>query len=364
MLPSLGLAMIVRDEAQDLPRCLASVQGLVAQMVIVDTGSQDNTREIAQAWGAEVIPTVWEYDFAQARNLGLAQLHTDWVLVLDADEVLAPAVKPKLQACLEQQHLIAVTLTREEIGVMPPYSSVSRLFRRHPEIYFNRPYHETIDDAVLALIENQPAWQIGQLEGVAIHHWGYTPERLQQRDKTQQAMTTMSQYLAQHPDDAYICAKLGGTYLQAGEMTLACQTLTQGLSLLPSEAAVLYELHYQLGNYHAQTGNLAQAIPQYQAAVAQSLALISKISAYLRLAQAWSQLKNYPQAIQAYETVIEIAPELPLAWQNLGVIYLKLGQVRTSLQYFHAAITRLQETDPREAARLQDELKLMGFTLP
>ena len=363
MTASLGLAMIVRDEAQDLPRCLASVQDVVDQVVIVDTGSRDQTIEIAQAWGAEVICSPWQNDFGQARNISLQAIQTNWVLVLDADEALVPEIKPTIQACIQQENLIAITLIRQEIGVIPPYSAVSRLLRRHPEIYFNRPYHETIDDAVLALVHKEPHWQIGQLEGVAIQHWGYTPAQLQKRDKTTQALVIMSAYLAAHPDDAYMCCKLGGMYLQTGQGELAQATLEQGLRIKNTETAVTYELHYHLGNYYSQTNNPIQAIQHYQAAIHQEISPITKISAQIRLAQAWSQQKKYSQAIQTYETIIQVAPEFPLAWQNLGVIYLKLGQIQTSLNYFRVALDRLQLTDPPEAQRLEIELAAMGFPL-
>lgn len=363
MTASLGLAMIVRDEAQDLPRCLASVQGLVDQVVIVDTGSTDQTVEVAQAGGAEVITGAWQDDFSKARNISLQAIQTDWILVLDADEALVPEIKPIIQASIQNKNLLAITLVREEIGVIPPYSNLSRLFRRHPEIYFNRPYHETIDDAVLALIEKEPQWRIGQLEGVAIQHWGYTPARLQHRDKITQALAIMSDYLATHPDDAYICCKLGGLYLQTGQLELAKLTLDQGLNTTPIEPAVAYELRYLLGNYYSHMGDLAQAIRQYQAAINQDILPLTKISAQIRLAQAWSQQKKYPQAIQTYEAIIQIAPEFPLAWQNLGVIYLKLGQIQTSLNYFRNAIHRLKSSDPAEAQRLEVELTAMGFSL-
>ncbi|MDS3861138.1 glycosyltransferase [Thermosynechococcaceae cyanobacterium BACA0444] len=363
MTASLGLAMIVRDEAQDLPRCLASVQDVVDQVVIVDTGSRDQTIEIAQAWGAEVICSPWQNDFGQARNISLQAIQTDWILVLDADEALVPEIKPRIQASIQQDNLIAIMLLRHEVGVIPPYSAVSRLFRRHPDIYFNRPYHETVDDAVLALVHKEPHWQIGQLEGVAIEHWGYTGAQLQKRDKTTQAIVIMADYFATHPDDAYICCKLGGMYLQTGQGELAQATLQQGLKIKNPEAPVTYELHYHLGNYYGQMGDQAQAIQHYQAAIHQEIPPITKISAHIRLAQAWSQQKKYSQAIQAYETILQIAPEVPLAWQNLGVIYLKLGQIQTSLSYFRQAIDCLKMTDPPEAQRLQTELAAMGFPL-
>lgn len=363
MAASLGLAMIVRNEAETLPSCLASIQGFVDQVVIVDTGSTDQTVKIAQAWGAEVIEWAWQNDFSKARNISLGPIQTDWVLVLDADEALVPEIQPQIRQSIEQDNLIAITVLRQEMGVIPPYSAVSRLFRRHPAISFNRPYHETIDDAVLRLIQIEPHWQIGQLEGVAIQHWGYTPTRLQHRDKTSQAIAIMSDYLRTHPEDAYLSCKLGGMYLQTGQGELAEVTLKHGLQIPDSEPAVTYELHYYLGNYYSQIRDQEQAIQHYQAALNQTIAPITKISAQIRLAQAWSQQKKYTQAIQTYETVIQIAPELPLAWQNLGVIYLKLGQIQTSLNYFSNAINRLKISDPAEAQRLVNELAAMGFSL-
>ena len=80
--------MIVKNEAHTLRACLNSVQGVVQQIVVADTGSTDNTQDIARECGAEVISFSWENDFAKARNAALALMTTDWVLVLDADEEL------------------------------------------------------------------------------------------------------------------------------------------------------------------------------------------------------------------------------------------------------------------------------------
>ncbi len=364
MSATVGLAMIVRDEADQLPRCLASVADWVSQMVVVDTGSQDQTVEVAQTWGAEVIHSAWQDDFAAARNVSLQAMDTDWILVLDADEALVPEVKSPLQASMQNESLIAITLVRQEIGTLPPYSLVSRLFRRNPAIVFNRPYHETIDDAVVRLTQIHPQFQIGQLNNPAILHWGYGPERLTKRDKVNQAIAIMSAYLEKHPEDAYLCCKLGGMYLYAGHLDLAQATIEQGLQASSLEPAIAYELHYQQGNLYAQTQQLTQAIQAYQAAIVQPIPAMAKATCQMRLAQAWNQLKQYPQAIQAYETVIQTIPDHPLAWQNLGVIYLKLGQVQTSLRYFQGAVQRLKIADPPEANRLETELAAMGLLLP
>ncbi len=85
---TVGLSMIVKNEAQDIRPCLQSVAGLVSQIVVADTGSTDNTADIACEFGAAVVSVPWESHFAQARNAALQFMQTDWVLVLDADEEL------------------------------------------------------------------------------------------------------------------------------------------------------------------------------------------------------------------------------------------------------------------------------------
>ena len=80
---TLGLSMIVKNEAQMLRACLESVKDVVSQIVVADTGSTDKTCEIARECGATIISAPWENDFAKARNAALGAMRTDWVLVLD-----------------------------------------------------------------------------------------------------------------------------------------------------------------------------------------------------------------------------------------------------------------------------------------
>ncbi|MGH9469974.1 MAG: glycosyltransferase family 2 protein, partial [Terriglobia bacterium] len=89
-MPTLALSMIVKNAEASLDRCLESVRGLADEIVIADTGSTDSTPEIARRHGAKILSIPWEQDFAKARNRSLAAVESDWVLVLDADEMLDP----------------------------------------------------------------------------------------------------------------------------------------------------------------------------------------------------------------------------------------------------------------------------------
>ncbi len=86
---TLNLVMIVKNEERCLERCLSSVKDLVDDMIIVDTGSNDRTKQIAASFNAMIYDYIWKNDFSDARNFALSKSNSDWNLVLDADEYLA-----------------------------------------------------------------------------------------------------------------------------------------------------------------------------------------------------------------------------------------------------------------------------------
>lgn len=98
----LSLAMIVKNEARFLAHCLESVQGLVDEAVVVDTGSEDATPEIARSKGAQVSHFPWCGDFSAARNAALARCRGDWILVLDADEAIDRKDHAAIRQALER----------------------------------------------------------------------------------------------------------------------------------------------------------------------------------------------------------------------------------------------------------------------
>ncbi len=93
--------MIVRDEEANISKCLSSVAGLFDEIVVVDTGSTDRTAEIAREFGARVFDFVWIDDIAAARNAALARAKGDYAFGLDADAVLDPPQREKLQTLLD-----------------------------------------------------------------------------------------------------------------------------------------------------------------------------------------------------------------------------------------------------------------------
>jgi len=404
----LSLCMIVKNEAAALPRCLSSVKAVVDEMVVLDTGSTDRTQEIAQEFGARVHEFEWCNDFSVARNQSLKYAQGDWILVLDADEVLMADVVPVLKQAIKRNNDLVINLVRQEVGAaQSPYSLVSRLFRKHPDIYFSRPYHALIDDSVAQILNQEPHWRVGYLPEVAILHEGYQAGAIAGKQKLQKAQAAMEGFLANHPDDPYVCSKLGALYVQMGNLHRGIELLHRGLTHLQGSlgeaahlpqdnAAVRYELHYHLGIAY-RLSNPAEAEVHYQAAIQQAIPAKLKLGAYnnwgnllqsrgnsaaakavyqqvlqidpsfatghYNLGMALKALGDLPGAIAAYQEAIALKPDYAEAYQNLGVALLKADNLPASLSAFGSAIALHEQHHPSEAERLRQGLRELGFRL-
>ena len=259
----LSLSMIARNEEAQIGRCLASVAGFCDELLVLDTGSTDNTKSIASEAGARVETIEWPGDFAPARNRALELVQGDWVLVLDADEFLLSDAKAPLQALMAQPDVLVINLLRFEAGAaQSPYSSVSRLFKRHPALNWNRAYHASIDDSVEKLLQTEPQWRVVDCPEPALVHSGYQLENLVAGHKAERLRQAMEAELAAHPGDPYACAKLGGLEIESGAIERGIALLQQGLAhCSEGQSSERYELQLHLGIAYSQS-DLPRALPR------------------------------------------------------------------------------------------------------
>lgn len=166
---ALSLCMIVKNEEQHLHTCLMSVRAAVDEMIVVDTGSSDRTKDIARAFGAKVFDFPWTGDFSEARNFSLAKASGDWILILDADEAISPQDHPELSRLIAKQgkpiayafvtrnYILPVYRTgwtknddtyREQAGSGWFGSVKVRLFPRDSRIQFTNPVHELVEPSL------------------------------------------------------------------------------------------------------------------------------------------------------------------------------------------------------------------------
>ncbi|XTZ12587.1 MAG: glycosyltransferase [cyanobacterium endosymbiont of Rhopalodia inflata] len=393
----LSLCMIVKNEEKTLTTCLESVQDIVDEMVIIDTGSTDKTVEIIKKFGAKVSFFTWCNDFAIARNVALSHVTGDWVLVLDADEVFNRKIASQVREAIADKNNLVINLVRHEIGAsQSPYSLVSRLFRKHPAVKFSRPYHAIIDDSVTQLLERESQWKIMELPAIAVFHYGYHPKTIVSLDKEKRARQAMENFIKDHPNDPYACSKLGALYLQMNQERAGIKLLKRALKSNKANSHVLFELHYHLGNAYTRQQDNNKAVKHYQKALDQEIMPPLKLGAYNNLGVVLQAMGNLKSASKVYETTIQIdssfitgyynfamslsamgkladaeliynkllslSPNYAAAYQNLGVVLFKSKQILKSIENFKKAVSLYEEQNSyKEAEELRGKLKKIGL---
>ena len=220
----LTLCMIVRDEAEHLAACLASVEALCDAMIVVDTGSVDATADIARSFGATVLDHEWNDDFAAARNAALPYVESDFLLVLDADERLAGEAHAIIREALARDDfdLGLLPLSHARHLAAPPDAvlagaerlgdpvRVPRLIRMHPALRWEGRVHENVD-----------AWAKSRVVrdvDAPIVHYGACEEAREARDKNARNLRLLERRAAEEPSHPTVQAYFALELQRAGKV--------------------------------------------------------------------------------------------------------------------------------------------------
>jgi|GEM_PF-1510304 len=201
---TISVSMIVRDEEENLERCLKSIRPYVDEIIVVDTGSRDKSVEIAERYGARVYHHPWENDFALHRNQSLSYATGDWILKLDADEELFPTDGPELRRTVasgEADYYYCEFHDIKSDGTEHGVFYQVRLFRNHRGMKFERRIHEKLT--------------LKGKEGYArirFRHYGYflSPEKMEEKHNVR--VKILLEMLKREPQDVYSLNQLASAY--------------------------------------------------------------------------------------------------------------------------------------------------------
>jgi len=258
---ALSLCMIVKNEARNLGRCLDSVEGLAGELIVVDTGSTDETPAIAAGRGAKVVPFDFTtVDFAAARNQAISRASGRWVLMLDADETLEPASRPLVEqfvALDENAGYYAERLNHGPEGGQSNVDYVVRLFPNRPDYRYRGRVHETIDAAILA-----GGGRLRQ-SGIRIDH-NFASDRDSRRAKNRWYIEILKEEIAADPRDTSRLDFLAAEYHQLEMFDEASEIAERIARLRPLDARA----HLFAGVYHLlYKPDLAQARADFSQAL-------------------------------------------------------------------------------------------------
>ena len=314
----LSVCMIIKNEAAHLAKCLKSVIPVADEVIVVDTGSTDHSKDIAAIFGAKVFDFEWVEDFAKAKNFAVSKASGEWILSLDADEVISPLDYDALRKLVGKTSPGAVAysiVTRnymnrvnalgwcpndgnylnEEAGYGWFPSEKVRLFPNHAGIRFEYPVHEMVEPALERLGIDILACHI------PIHHYG----KLNEQNS----------------------AAKGQHYYQIGIKKLA---------EVEHSVGAIRELAIQAANLekHEEAVSLWHKVIRLQPEMA---------DAYVNMGTAYWNLGKYHEAVESAKKAMELSPNMKEARFNYCLSLLHLGQAGSTIAVLESLLDEFPE---------------------
>lgn len=348
--PRLSLCMIVKDEEEYLSRCLESVKGYVDEIIIVDTGSTDRTIEIAKGFGANLINHNWEGDFSAARNVCLENAGGEWILVLDADEVIAEKDIKKIREIIKHPGIDAYSLILrnyefkggitgwhhnsydyEEGKDYPGYGEVplTRLFRRKEGLRYIGKSHEVVEPSMsnlgISIINTD----------IPVHHYGYVRSDRDNNKKFEYYRELGEKGIQENPFDSKSMCDLGSHYTASGDYFRAEELLKKSLVIDSSRKRT----HFNLGVLYAKQNNYVEALKYFTS----TLELDRRDASARYNCGLMLEALGFPQdAFDQYREAISSNPEHAEAIFRLASLLKSNGYVEDSTTFYR----RVLEIEP------------------
>jgi glycosyltransferase involved in cell wall biosynthesis len=362
--------MIVKNEEKWLPRCLDSVKGTVDEIIIVDTGSTDRTKEIAAEHGAIVHEFDWNDNFADARNFGLEQAKGEWILWLDADEELEEEDREHLRDVLSHQECYfgrikvvnyygTAPVSYDRSHIMNQY----RLFRNDPQLRFAGAIHEQLDIEALDLSDKSIL-----VLPVTLHHYGYLEEAVEEKGKKERNLRLLEKALEDEDHDPWLDYHYASELYRGEKLDEAFERVNLSIgSFLKAQKkppSLLYKLKYSilmaLGSYEGGWPSIELAIKLYP----------DYVDLHFYKGVILMSMKKFAEAIEVFEYCLTLDEDHPayltmvgtgsfLPWYYIGSCYELMEDLPKAEEAYRKS---LELSDTMEQAR--EALQNLGVSKP
>lgn len=336
---NISLCMIVKDEEKNLYKCLNSVKKYIDEIIIVDTGSNDKTKEIAKSFTQDVYDFNWCNDFSKARNFSIEKAKNDWILILDGDEEVIEFNDVKVKELIKKFPTYIGRIKRLNIIDREDKKSESTYTERVNRLFNKKIFHYqgNIHEQIVSLsgetikTNNIP---------ITINHIGYMEEQLKLTDKIERNIRMLKTTLVKNDKDPYINYQLGKSLYMKKEYENANGFFEKSLEYIESaryEYALDLVITYGYSLINSNKFNEALQLINYEK-------YYEKVTDFMFLKGLI--LMNNGLLKESVETFLKCMKmeegdidgiNSYKACYNIGVIYECLGVVEEALRYYRKA---------------------------
>ena len=342
----LSLCMIVRDSAETLPACLESIKPWVDEMVVVDTGSNDNTREIAADFGARVFEFPWPDSFSIARNESIRHARGEWIYWMDSDDTITPENGRKLRELADNQH--ADSTLGYVMQVHCPGGNASsdvtvvdhvKLFRNLPSLEFEFRIHEQLLPSIRRL-EGDVEWT-----DIFVVHSGSDQSAEGKQRKYDRDLRLLILELEDRPEHPFALFNVGMTYADMEQWAEADGYLRRSIDASEPGESHLRKAYALLVNCLAQLDRTDEALRICEQGLSQ---FTDDPELSFRRGILTHKLGRHDEAIAAYRTAMKAQNEQSFSSRDAGITGFK-ARHNLALVYADANQHDLAELQWREA---------------
>ncbi len=364
--PSLSVCMIVKDEAHQLAGALENFSSFADEIIVVDTGSSDNTKEIASRYTDRVFDFPWCDDFSAARNCSLDKATGDYVLWMDADDRVEPEMAERivgLKAAFDGRNAFYFIL--EDLGADGPTCSFFQLRcvpRRNNVRFFGRIHEQLSLDGLLP-----------HTVDVVIRHHGYLHRDIH-RGKIERNLALLKKERDDGRDDAFIHYYLALSSESLGRLDEAIDHMERALRRMQTQTwnspgpharqmnlSTTMNIHFHLARFHSRADHGREALRH----LTKAQALVGEDARSLfDLGLVFQECREPRKAIRCFEralgskTVRSVLPAAPMPSREKVLAHIAFGHLR--LKEYDVAMARLEEAQTL-ASKPSEVWELLGF---
>lgn len=318
-----SVCIIAKNEERTIERCLKSLQPLDVEIVLVDTGSTDRTKEIAEKYTTCIYDFQWIDDFSAARNFSISKASNDWILIMDCDEWVTEFDLAGIRSFMDQY---PQTIGQVDHHNIMDENDPNKTYIIALERFFNRKHYEYERPVHEQIVSKDSTYNTQEIP-LVVWHDGYCKTLIDSEEKFKRNVSLLKRELKENPNDPYTLFQLGQSHFQRRDYETAIswyeKAMAQSLNYKSQAAQLVVYNWIDCLNILQRSKEALAILPHYDD--------LSEYADFpVRMGHVYANMGQYLQAMSEYLKATSI-PKCHAAGSNSYIPFYYMGKINAIL---------------------------------